>query len=78
MDAQEFKQLRCMDQISCNGILGMVLEVSADGVRILFDGDSGPAVVSSRDLKILSDLRVTRRAPEAMYSDPVTNHFRNR
>jgi hypothetical protein len=68
-EPREFKQLRATDQVSCNGVSGLVLKTSPDGVRIHFDGDSGSAVLSIKDLGMLSNLRVVRKAP-GIYNGP--------
>jgi hypothetical protein len=73
MDEQEFKQLRATDQVSCNGVTGVVLGVDHDGVRIHFDGDRGGAVLSTKDLGQLSSLRLVRKAPEMLVSYPTSS-----
>ena len=63
MDEQEFKQLSVTDQVSCNGVLGIVVGRESNGeVRIHFDGDMGSTVLSARDLGMLDSLRVVRRS----------------
>ena len=69
MHKQEFKQLCATDQVSCNGVLGLVVGVDHDGVKIQFDGDRGAAVLSTRDLTQLDSLRLVRKA-ENMHGAP--------
>jgi hypothetical protein len=69
MNKEEFEQLHATDQVSCNGVLGLVVGVDRDGVKIQFDGDRGAAILSTRDLGQLNSLRLERKA-EPMHGAP--------
>jgi hypothetical protein len=70
MNKEEFLQLHATDQVSCNGVTGLVVGVGHDGVRIQFDGDKGAAVLSAKDSATVNTLCLVRKGTKTQFSEP--------